>query len=136
MFSPEWTMTQVDPYQNYRFVLSWDGHAVAGVSRVSGLGEGVSTKDLPITLHRGVTHDAAFARWANATFTPTNDIRKDFNLALFDDARHQVVAYNLYRCWASEVVAMPELDGGGSAIVIETLVLQLQGWDRSDSNAR
>jgi phage tail-like protein len=84
--------TRIDPYKNFKFVVSWDGQPVAGVSKVSGLSrttdpiehrEGSDpittrvspgrTKMAPITLERGVTHDSTFEWWANSVWYWSND---------------------------------------------------------------
>jgi phage tail-like protein len=68
-----------DPYKEFKFRVKWDGHYVAGISKVSALKrtteviehrEGGNpntsrkspglTKFEPITLERGVTHDLEF----------------------------------------------------------------------------
>src|SRR2546426_3365622 len=73
-----------DPYKNFKFRVKWDGRYVAGVSKISALKrvtevvehrEGGDpsasrkspgrTRYEPITLERGVTHDAEFEKWAN-----------------------------------------------------------------------
>lgn len=73
-----------DPYKNFKFRVKWDGHYVAGVSKVGGLkkttevvkhrdgGDPSSSRKSPgrteyeaITLERGVTHDVDFEQWAN-----------------------------------------------------------------------
>src|SRR4051812_39998450 len=88
-FKPQFVVNsnRFDPYKNYRFVVYFDKSttAVAGVSKVGplkrtsdvieykeggnpiilkGLGR---TKYEPVTLERGVTYDADFEQWANAT---------------------------------------------------------------------
>jgi phage tail-like protein len=141
----------MDPYKNFRFVVSWEGRPVAGISSVSGLSrtaqpiehrEGadpITTPVLPrpapvtlVTLQRGVTHDSAFASWASnsVSSTPaiqTNVVRKDLYLALYNEAGQQVIGYNLYQCWPSDYEPISEMDANG--IVIQRLVLQLQGWE-------
>ena len=73
-----------DPYKNFKFRVKWDGHYVAGISRISGLrrttevvehregGDPSTSRKSPgrnkfdaITLDRGVTHDLEFEKWAN-----------------------------------------------------------------------
>jgi phage tail-like protein len=161
---------RIDPYRNFNFVVSWDGQPVAGVSSVSGLSsttepiehrekaDPIATRVSPgrtgmppITLQRGVTHDPAFARWADSyaqrslvtstngtdmslSSTPpthTNIVRKDLYIALYNEAGQKVIGYNLYRCWPSEFEAQGDLDANG--IVIQRLVLQLEGWERDTS---
>lgn len=151
------TNAGVNPYKNFRFVVSWGGQQVAGVSQVSGLArssEPISHREgadpiatpvspapsptPPVTLERGVTYDQAFASWAHnvwngaagAPSTQANIERKDLYLAVYNDTGQQVVGYNLYGCWPSEFVAVSEFDSSGSAVVIQQLVLQLEGWDR------
>ena len=38
---------RIDPYKNFKFVVSWDGQAVAGVSSVSGLSRSTATPQSP-----------------------------------------------------------------------------------------
>jgi phage tail-like protein len=138
----------IDPYKNFKFVVSWDGQAVAGVSVVSGLsrntepieyregGDPVTarvvpgqTPAAPVTLERGVTHDQAFAAWAGTPPTQAGLVRRDLNIALYNEAGQKVIAYNLYRCSPSDFEALGELDASGSGTVFQRLVLQLEGWE-------
>lgn len=105
-----------------------------------------------ITLERGVTHDAAFVTWADkvwdyshgpaddgaggdagAADVSLKDFRKDLVLEVYDEAGEKVMAYNVYRCWPSEFVALPELEGGGVAVAIQSLKLENEGWERDTS---
>jgi phage tail-like protein len=150
-----------DPYKNYKFRVRWDGRYVAGVSKISALrritevmlhregGEpstvrkspGVTTYE-PIILERGVTHDQEFERWANKVWkfgaglgseVSLKDFRKDITIELLNEAGQLVLAYRVYRCWVSEYQALPELDANGSAIAIESITLQHEGWERDVS---
>ena len=74
---------RIDPYRSFRFKLGWDGRYVAGFSKCSTLehtNEAVAyrqssdvssspplgtSKNQPITLERGVTHDNDFEQWAS-----------------------------------------------------------------------
>ncbi len=154
-----------DPYKNYRFKVKWDGNYVAGISKVGGLtrttevvkhreggdpsvvrmSPGQSTFG-PITLERGVTHDVSFEQWANKVWNYHNstgtdhivsleDFRKDITIEMYNEAGQKVIAYNVYRCWVSEFQAMPDLDGAGNAIAIQTLKLENEGWERDTSVA-
>ena len=40
------------------------------------------------------------------------------------------LAYKVYRCWPSEYQALPELDASASAVAIQTLKLENEGWER------
>jgi len=102
-----------------------------------------STYD-PITLEQGVTHDIAFEQWANKVWDYPNsigtdpnvslkDFRKDITIEVYNESGQKVLGYNVYRCWVSEFQALPELDGGGNAVAIQTLKLENEGWERDDS---
>ena len=99
----------------------------------------------PITLERGVTHDVPFQQWANKVWdygnaTSTNaeqdislaDFRKTITIELYNEAGQKVLAYTVHRCWVSEFTAMPELDSSTSAVAIQSITLQNEGWDRED----
>lgn len=99
----------------------------------------------PITLERGVSYDATFAQWANKVFDWTNtgtatgqntsllDSRKDIVIEIYDEAGLKVMAYNVRRCWVSEFHGMQDLAGVGNALVVQSLVLQNEGWERKDA---
>ena len=147
-----------DPYKNFKFRVKWDGRYVAGVSKVSTLtkntevvshregGDHSTMRKTPsawsfeaITLERGVTHDQEFERWANKVWNygegPGNevslrDFRKDITIELYNEAGQLAIAYNVYRCWVSEFVALPELDANGNAVAIQSIKLENEGWER------
>ncbi len=101
-----------------------------------------------ITLERGVTYDMNFEQWANMFWdyhnTTTddqagdsgnkdvsmNDFRKDMILEMYNEAGQKVMAYNIYRCWPSEFTAMPELGENGNTVLIQSMKLQNEGWER------
>ena len=147
-----------DPYKNLKFRIKWDGRYVAGVSKVSALKRTTETiehreggdpsttrkspgqtKYEPITLERGVTHDAEFEKWANKIWNygaglgaevSLKDFRKDIIIELYNEAGQNVLSYKVYRCWVSEYQALPELDANGNAVAIETITIQNEGWER------
>lgn len=98
----------------------------------------------PLTFERGVSYDPAFTRWANQTFdhpsstgagpgTPNTsllDFRKTITINIYNEAGQKVLAYFAYNCWVSELKAMSELDGLGNALVIESMTIQNEGWER------
>jgi phage tail-like protein len=157
---PKFTVNpgRIDPYKNFKFRVMWDGRYAAGVSRMSALARRTDviefreggdpstvhrspgvTKYEPITLERGVTHDAEFERWANKVWNigggfgsevSLKDFRKDIAIDLFNEAGQLVLRYLVYRCWVSEYQALPELDAGSGGIAIEHIVLQNEGWER------
>lgn len=151
--------TRLDPYKTFKFRLKGpDGNYVAGISKVSALkrstevvehregGDVSSTHKSPgqtkydaITLERGVTHDVEFEQWANKVWNygsglgaevSLKDFRKDLVLEIYNEAGQLALAYKLYRCWPSEFVAFPDLDASASAIAIQTLKLENEGWER------
>ena len=145
-----------DPYKNFKFRVKWDGRYVAGISKVSALkrtteavehregGDPSSgkkspgrTKYEPITLERGVTHDAAFEQWVNKVwnFQSNNevslkDFRKDIIIDLFNEAGQKVISYKVFRCWVSEYQALSDLDANANAVAIKTIKLENEGWER------
>jgi phage tail-like protein len=153
--------TRVDPYKNYKYLLYWDGKPVAGISKISPLkrsteviehrsgGDPSTTYKSPgqtkfeaITLERGVTHDPEFEKWANkvwyqgaslGTQLSLKDFRKDIRIVVLNEAGQTSIAYNVYRCWPSEFQAIADLDASGNAVLIQTLVLQNEGWERDEA---
>jgi phage tail-like protein len=145
-----------DPYKNFKFRVKWDGRYVAGVSKVSPLKRATETvmhrdggsissprmspstwKFDPVTLERGVTHDADFELWTNLVNNMTGDpgmslraFRKDITIELLNEQGTVVKAYNVFRCWISEYTALPELDSNAHVVAIEKIVLQNEGWER------
>ncbi|MGH7022455.1 MAG: phage tail protein [Caulobacteraceae bacterium] len=152
-----------DPYKSFKFRLKWDGRYVAGVTKVSALKRSVEVTEYreggdastshkspgrmkyeAITLERGVTEDTAFADWAGEVWaysaslgseTSLADFRKDVFLEFLDDADRVVVSYKIFRCWPSEYAALPDLDASGAAVVLETIKLENEGFER-DTSAR
>ncbi len=147
-----------DPYKNFKFQVKWDGKYVAGVSKVSGLkrttevvkhregGDPSSSRKSPgrteyeaITLERGVTHDTEFEKWANKVWNygaglgkevSLKDFRKDIIIEVYNEAGQKALAYKVYRCWASEYQALPDLDANANAVAIHHLKLENEGWER------
>jgi phage tail-like protein len=152
--------TRIDPYKNFKFRIVWDDEGtigpIAGVSKVSGLkrttelvthrdGGDLSTKRHspgvssfePITLERGITHDPAFENWATKVYSTAGDgavslahFRKDLIIELYNLQGVKVRAWQVFRCWPSEFIAVPELDANANAVAFETLVLQNEGFAR------
>lgn len=147
-----------DPYKNFKFRVKWDGRYVLGVSKVSALKrttEAVEhrdgadpstvrkspgqTKYDPITLERGVTHDAEFEKWANKVWNfgsglgsevSLKDFRKDVIIEFYNEAGQIAIAYKVYRCWVSDYQPLPDLDASANAVAIQSITLQHEGWER------
>lgn len=147
---------EFDPYRGFKFRLKWDNDYVAGLNKCSALkkttemvewrqgGDPSHSRKLPgktsyesITLEQGVTHDTRFEEWANAVNNFAGDalmtlknFRKDVILEVYNLQGTPVMAYNIYRCWVSEYTALPELDAAGNAVMIRTIKLENEGWER------
>jgi phage tail-like protein len=159
MAAPQFSVNtqRFDPYKNMKFRVKWDGRYVAGVSKVSALkkstepvthreGGDPSTSRVspslwkfePVTLERGVTHDPAFESWANlihslASPMSLKNFRKDVTVDVFNEAGQKAISYHLFRCWVSEYTALPQLDAASAAVAIESIKLELEGWERDTS---
>jgi phage tail-like protein len=157
---PQFTVNayRKDPYKNFKFRVKWNGRTVAGVTKCSALKRTTevakhrecndpstarhmptTTAFEPITLERGVTHDAEFEAWANLIYSPAlggtislKQFRKDITLELLNEAGVVAKAYKIYRCWVSEYHALPDLDANANAVAIEMMKLENEGWERDD----
>ncbi len=147
-----------DPYKNFKFRVKWDGRYVAGIAKVGALkrstevvehrigGDPSTSRKSPgrtkfeaITLERGVTHDPEFERWANKVWNfgaglgaeaSLKDFRKDLIIEVYNEAGQLALAYKVYRCWVSEFQAQADLDANANAVLIQTLKLENEGWER------
>jgi phage tail-like protein len=147
-----------DPYKQFKFRVKWDGRYIPGVCSVSALmrstevvthREGgdpsmvrkspAQTVYEPIILMRGRTHDTAFEEWSNKVWNfgsglgaevSLADFRKDILIELYNEAGQLVMAFKVYRCWPSEYVALSDLDANDSAMAIESITLENEGWER------
>jgi len=147
-----------DPYKNFKFRVKWDGKYVAGVSKVGALkrtteivehrvgGDPSTSRKSPgrtkfeaITLERGVTHDTEFEKWANKVWnygsglgleTSLKDFRKDVVIEMYNEAGQLALAYKVYRCWVSEFQAAADLDANANAVLIQSIKLENEGWER------
>ena len=153
--------SRFDPYKNFKFRVKWDGRYVAGISKVSALkrttevvkhregGDPSSTRKSPgrteyeaITLERGVTHDTEFEKWANKVWnfgaglgaeTSLKDFRKDLIIELYNEAGQVVMAYRVFRAWVSDFQAHADLDANANAVLIQSIKLENEGWERDTS---
>ncbi|MET8699675.1 MULTISPECIES: phage tail protein [unclassified Kitasatospora] len=149
-----------DPYKNFKFLVVWDGRIVAGISKVSPLkrttevvkhrsgGDSSAPRKSPgrtdfeaVTLERGVTHDPEFDRWANKVWmvgagrgaeVSLRDFRKDLVIQVLNEAGQVAVAHKLYRAWPSEYQVLGELDANANAVAIQSLKLEVEGWERDE----
>jgi phage tail-like protein len=152
-----------DPYKNFKFRVKWDGKYVAGVSKVGALkrttevvehregGDPSSSRKSPgrtkyeaISLERGVTHDKEFEQWANKVWNygsglgaevSLKDFRKDLIIEMYNEAGQLAIAYKIYRCWVSEFQAQSDLDANANAVLIQSIKLENEGWERDYETA-
>ena len=150
---------RVDPYKNFKFRLKFGDHYVAGLNKCSALkkmtekvdwyesGDPSTPHRLPgktsyeaITLSAGVTHDTEFEDWANLVNNFQGDaamslknFRKNITIEIYNEAGQLALAYQVFRCWVSEYQALPELDAGGNAVMLQTIKLENEGWQRDTS---
>lgn len=145
-----------DPYKNFKFRILWDGKVVMGVSKVSALKRttevvkhrsgGDDSRDRlspgktsyeAITIERGLTHDSEFAAWANRIHDwngdPMMDLagyKKDLLLEFMNEKGQVAFRYYLFNCWVSDYTALPDLDANANAIAIESMKIELEGWQQ------
>ena len=147
-----------DPYKTHMFRIKWDKEYVAGMSKMGALTRSTApvshrvggdpshdrrspglTTYTSVQFDRGVTHDPAFEAWANkvSNFTSPGislpDFRKDVTVDVFNEANQLVLSYHLYRCWVSEFTALPTLDAATAAVAIQSIKIELEGWERDPS---
>jgi phage tail-like protein len=151
---------RIDPYKNFKFIVSFAGIGpVAAVSKVSALKrttEIVSHRDggdlstprhspgrtsfQPITLERGVTFSTAFEEWANLVYSTQGDgavslagYKREIIIAVLNLQHVVVKQYKIFRAWVSEYTALPDLDANANATMIESVVVQNEGFERDDA---
>lgn len=148
------TSPQLDPYRSFRFLVSWDGRVVAGVSKVSGLGgEGgavgyrTSPRDghaarhaalsayEPITLERGLTRDPELQLWlqgvAGGGATRGDALpqgRQEVTIALLDEEHLPQAVWKVLGCRVSEANVLISGEDDAQGLLIERLRLDNEGW--------
>jgi phage tail-like protein len=153
--------TKFDPLQGFAFVVLIDGQPVAGLNKCSALkktttvtpwfdgGDPAAPRQLPgttsyqpITLEAGITYDPTFEDWANKVNNyqgPASmslaGFRKDITIEVRNPQGNKILAYNVYRCWVSEYQALPQLDASSSAVMIASIKIENEGWERDGSVA-
>jgi phage tail-like protein len=148
-----------DPYRNFKFRIKIDNVYVAGLAKCSALKKSTEmvewreagdpstthklpgkTKYDPITLTTGVSHDTTLEDWANLVNNFQGDaamslknFRKNIVIDVFNEADQKVLSYFVYRCWVSEFQSLPDLDASANAVMIQTIKLENEGWERDKS---
>ena len=149
---------RIDPYKNFRFQVFFEGRqeAVAGISKISPMKRTTevvshrdggdlstprlsagSTKFEPITFERGITFDADFEEWANKIYSTEGaaavslkGFRYNLIIKVMNLQGVPVRSYRVFRAWVSEYTALAELDANANATLLETVVVQNEGWER------
>jgi len=149
-----------DPYRTFKFQIIIDGKPVAGLKKMGALKrktEAVKWRSAgdpsherilpggttyePVTLEQGLTHDPVFESWSNLVNNIQGDggvslknFRKDIIINVLNLQGKVAISYKLYRAWVSDFQALPEFDAGAmSAVGIQTITLQHEGWERDTS---
>jgi phage tail-like protein len=154
-------LQRLDPYRNFKFRVKIGDKYVAGLSKCSALKKTTERVDWyecgdpstphrlpgktsyePITLTSGVTHDTDFEEWANQVNNFKGDaamslknFRKNLTIEVYNEAGQLAIAYQVFRCWVSEYQALPELDAAGNAVMLQTIKIECEGWER-DPNVK
>jgi phage tail-like protein len=88
-------------------------------------------------MERGITHDLEFEAWANRVHPFAGDAsmdlvayKKELTLEVLNEKGQVATRYFLHGCWVSEFTAVPELDSNANTVAIESLKIELDGWER------
>jgi phage tail-like protein len=87
----------------------------------------------PFVIRRAVSNDNAFENWATLLTNPgpgVGNYRKTVRVELFTPTGRVVRAYTLHRCWVQSYEALPTRVNGRQSVLIETLTLNYEGWER------
>jgi phage tail-like protein len=153
---PQFTVNthRLDPYKNFKFVVSWENVPVAGLSKMSAIKRSTEviewreaggpsvvrklpgrTKFEAVTLESGLSHDTQLIAWADQVNSPLGDAamslknyRKDVTVEVHNLQGTKVLAFTLHRAWVAEFQALPEMDANANAVAIQTLKLEYEGF--------
>lgn len=97
----------------------------------------------PVTLEAGLTTDPEFERWALqlirhdqvqdsvAPRVSDPDFRREVEIFVYDiDNNRPVKKFILHRAWVSKYTAMSELAAEANEVLIETIEIQHEGFER------
>ncbi len=135
------TDVRLDPYRTYNFRLEIDNTPVAAFSEVSGLTSDGDSADYrtgmdipltlrklpglrkygPITLKRGMLHDATLWDWYRNIATGSPD-RRNGTVVLMDETQHDVLRWHFENAWPNKMDG-PSLKAGASEVAIESIEL-------------
>jgi phage tail-like protein len=69
---------------------------------------------------------------------PAKDLvayKRELTLEVMNEKGQVALRYFLHDCWVSEYTAMPDLDAAGNAVAVESLRLEVEGWERDVDTA-
>lgn len=146
-----------DPYKNFKFKVYLDGRAVMGVSKVGALKRSTEvvsyrsggdnsvefkspgrTSYDAVTMEGGVTHDTEFEAWAANVHSygagdggmDLRNFKKQLTVEVLNEANMPALRYFIYNAWPSAYTAIADLNAGENAVLIKSLELQIEGWER------
>ena len=150
---------RTDPFKNFRFRVFFQAKPtdpIIVVSKVSGLKrttEVVSHRDggdqstprhapgrtsfEPITFERGITFADEFEEWANAVYSTDGadsvrlaGYKRNLLIRVYNLQDQPVKSYTVFNCWVSSYTAIPDLDANANATLMESIIVQNEGWER------
>jgi phage tail-like protein len=148
-----------DPFRNFNFRIVLGGTEVAACRKMSALDSTVNTVKFragndkssvdealpgrveyqPVTLEAGVTNDTAFEDWAKQLVHLEEHpervlepgFRREVEIHVYDIDNTTVVRkYVLHRAWISKYTAMSDLAGDGNDVIVETIEITHEGYER------
>jgi phage tail-like protein len=85
-------------------------------------------------LERGVTHDPDFEAWANNSSKPESKVaQRNLIIDVFNEAGQKMASYKVHRAWVSDFTGAADLDANANAIVIQSIKIQHEGYERDNS---
>jgi phage tail-like protein len=75
--------------------------------------------------------DAGFGRWIKEA--AAKSLRKNLVIHELDAAGKLLSVYRVTDCWVSDFSSLPELDAGANVVVIDSVTLESEGWERNDN---
>jgi phage tail-like protein len=103
-----------------------------------------------ITAEQGVTHDTTFEDWANLVNkysglkgakdeiklggeVSNKSYRKDIKIQVLNEQGQVALSYKVHRAWVSEYQAHGDLDANGKAVLITSVKIEHEGFERDTS---
>ena len=141
---------RVDPYRSYRFSIEIDGITEALFTEVTGIEASYDVIEfrsgdmsagywkLPgllqnptLTLKQGTTDNMEIFEWFKGEPGMTGTVeRKDVTIKAVDETNAELAVWTFYDAWPCKYTAS-DFNASESAVVIETLELAYEGFDRS-----